>query len=76
MDVDAVPVVVAGTGLWALGLVMTVVLHEWLEDSGRGWWVGACAWGVALGLIGLWHTRRRRAAIARAEAREADSHVA
>ena len=76
LDVDAVPVVVAGTVLWAIALVVCLLALDDLRDAGRGWWPVACGWGVALGLIGLRHTRRRRAAIARAEQDKPDAHPA
>lgn len=76
VDVDAVPVVVAGTAMWAVGLVVCVVLRDRLGDDGRSWWTAACAWGVGLGLFGLLHCVRRRAAIAGAEADEPNSHSA
>ncbi len=55
-DVAAVAV---GTALWALALVLTLVLHDRLDDDGRGDWAWVAAAGVFLGLIGLWHVRRR-----------------
>ena len=57
-DVAAVAV---GTALWAIALVLTLVLHDRLADDGRGDWVWIAAAGVFLGLIGLWHVRRRAA---------------
>lgn len=60
METDEVRVVAAGTVLFAIGLVLTVVLHGRLEDDGRGDWVWIMACGVLLGLIGLRTVRRRR----------------
>ena len=57
-DVAAVAV---GTALWAIALVLTLVLHDRLADDGRGDWVWIAAAGVFLGLVGLWHVRRRAA---------------
>ena len=57
-DVAAVAV---GTALWAIALVLTLVLHDRLADDGRGDWVWVAAAGVFLGLVGLWHVRRRAA---------------
>ena len=57
---DEVRVVAVGTALFAIGLVLTVVLHGRLEDDGRGDWVWIMACGVLLGLIGLRTVRRRR----------------
>jgi hypothetical protein len=58
-------VVLIGTSLWAGALLVLAVLE--LADLARvrGWWLGMCAYGVALGLFGLWFVRRRRTAIAR-----------
>jgi hypothetical protein len=61
--------VVVGTALWAAGLLLCLVFYGRLRDSGKLWWLGTCACGFALGLIGLVYTRRRAAAIARDEAR-------
>jgi hypothetical protein len=55
-DVTAVAV---GTALWAIALVLTLVLHDRLTDDGRSDWVWIAAAGVFLGLVGLWHVRRR-----------------
>lgn len=75
LDVDAVPVVAAGTALWTLALVVCLLIRDRLADDGRSWWIGACAWGVGLGLVGLRHSRRRRRAITRAESGEPDPHT-
>ena len=58
-------VVLVGTSLWAGALLVLAVLE--LADLARvrGWWLGMCLYGVALGLFGLWFVRRRRSAIAR-----------
>lgn len=65
---DDVRTVAVGTVLWAVALVALLPFWSRLEDAGRLWWVGACASGFALGLVGLAYTRRRAAAIARDEA--------
>lgn len=67
-DTDDVPVVAAGTGLWALALVVLAVLRLTGEDGVQGWWMAMCGAGIALGLIGMRHCRRRQAAIARRQA--------
>jgi hypothetical protein len=51
--------VAVGTALWAVALVLMVVLRDRLADDGRGDWVWVAAAGVFLGLVGLWHVRRR-----------------
>lgn len=58
-------VVLAGTALWALAFVVLVVLHLVDAVEVRGWWLGMCAYGVLLGLVGHRYVRRREAAIAR-----------
>ena len=60
METDEVRVVAVGTVLFAIGLVLTLVLHDRLEDDGRGDWVWIMACGVFLGLVGLRSVRRRR----------------
>jgi hypothetical protein len=54
-----------GTALWAVALLGTLLLHDRLADHGRGDWVWVCLAGAALGLLGTWHVRRRRDALAR-----------
>ena len=58
-------VVLVGTCLWAGALLVLAVLE--LADLARvrGWWLGMCGYGVALGLFGLYYVRRRHSAIAR-----------
>ncbi len=58
-------VVLVGTCLWAGALLVLAVLE--LADLARirGWWMGMCGYGVALGLFGLHVVRRRHQAIAR-----------
>jgi len=63
---DDVTAVTVGTVAWAVLLVVLLVLHGQLEDDGRGSWVWVAAAGFGLGLYGIWHVRRRRAALARA----------
>jgi hypothetical protein len=65
METDEVRVVAVGTALFAIGLVLTVVLHDRLADDGRGDWVWIMACGVLLGLVGIRTVRRRRDALAR-----------
>ncbi|MDQ1710748.1 MAG: hypothetical protein QOE45_198 [Frankiaceae bacterium] len=58
---DDVRVVTVGTALWAVALVVAVVCRARLERAGHLWWVGTCAAGFALGLLGIAYTRRRAA---------------
>lgn len=65
MQTDDVRVVLVGTAAWVLALLVLAVLR--LADVGdvRGWWLGMCAYGIALGVVGVLVCRRRQQAIAR-----------
>ena len=65
LETNDVAVVLIGTSLWAGALLVLAVLE--LADLARvrGWWLGMCGYGVALGLFGLYYVRRRQSAIAR-----------
>jgi len=65
-------VVLVGTSLWAGALLVLAVLELGDLAPVRGWWMGMCGYGVALGLFGLWYVRRRTAAVDRDPAREVD----
>lgn len=65
LEGDNVRTVVAGTALWTVALVVLVVLFVAGLADVRGWWLGMCGYGIALGLVGTWYCRRREAAIAR-----------
>jgi hypothetical protein len=67
MESDDVLVVTVGTALWAVGLVMTLVLHDRLSEHGNGDWVWIMAAGLFLGLVGIRHVRRRRTALRAAQ---------
>lgn len=73
---DDVTAVTVGTVAWGVLLVVLVALHGRLEDSGRESWVWVAAAGFGLGLIGIRHVRRRRAALARADAERAEDGTA
>ena len=53
-------VVKVGAALWAVALVVSAALREW----GAVW---TCVAGLLLGFVGIVHTKRRAAAIARDE---------
>ena len=53
-------VITVGTVIWAVALVVTLVLHDWLSDRGAGDWVWITVAGVGLGLLGIRIVRRRR----------------
>jgi hypothetical protein len=63
METDDVLVVTVGTALWAVGLAATLLLHDRLSEHGNDDWVWIMAAGLFLGLVGLRHVRRRRAAL-------------
>lgn len=65
LETDEVRVAVVGTSLFAVGLLLTVLLHGRLDDDGRGDWVWIMVCGVVLGLIGIRSLRRRRDALRR-----------
>ncbi|KRD43111.1 hypothetical protein ASE38_02190 [Cellulomonas sp. Root930] len=58
VDIDLGRVVLAGTGVWALALLVTVVLALTGEVVWDIVWV--CATGVVLGFVGLLWARRHR----------------
>ena len=64
---DDVTAVTVGTVAWAVLLVVLLAMYGRLEDGGRESWVWIAAAGFGLGLVGIRHVRRRRAALARAE---------
>ena len=61
-------VVAIGTGLWAAGLLVLVVLRLATDVRVETWWLVMCLCGIALGLVGVRYCRRRHAALARAAA--------
>ena len=63
VESDVVTVVTVGTALWAVGLVVTLVLHDPLSEHGNSDWVWIMAAGLFLGLVGIRHVRRRRTAL-------------
>jgi hypothetical protein len=64
---DDVTAVTIGTVAWAVLLVVLLATYGRLEDDGHESWVWIAAAGFGLGLIGIRHVRRRRAALARAD---------
>jgi uncharacterized protein DUF2530 len=63
LETADVAVITVGTVLWAVGLLLTLVLHDRLADDGHRDWVWIMAAGLFLGLIGVRHVRRRRTAV-------------
>ena len=64
LETDDVRIVAGGTALWAVALLVLGAL-QLLGVGVRGWWIGMCAYGLALGLLGVRYCQRRRDAIAR-----------
>ncbi|MEO8105822.1 MAG: DUF2530 domain-containing protein [Actinomycetes bacterium] len=60
LDVDAVRTIQIGTVLWAIALAVTLVARDELAADGRTWWIWTCVAGIALGILGLFVTTRRR----------------
>jgi uncharacterized membrane protein len=65
LETHDVRVVALGTGAWAVGLVVLVVLRATGAAAVQDWWIVMCVAGIVLGLIGVRYVQRRRAAIAR-----------
>jgi O-antigen/teichoic acid export membrane protein len=49
-----------GIGLWIIAFVVILVFLGPITDAGHGWLVWTCVVGVALGLLGLLYSWRRR----------------
>jgi hypothetical protein len=65
LEADDVAIVTAGTVLWAVALLVAFVLRDRLADGGNENWTWIFLAGAFLGLIGIRHVRRRRAALRR-----------
>lgn len=61
LDVDGVTASVIGTVAWAVALVVSLVRWDTLAADNQEWWVGTCAVGVVIGVVGTSYTARRRA---------------
>lgn len=59
LRVNTPRVVLAGTALWGIALVVTLLVPP-LHSGGNDWWPQACAVGVVLGAIGYAYVRRGR----------------
>ena len=63
VDVDGIRVVTVGTVLYGLAAVVLALFYPRLVAADRGWWLGVCVSGFALGLVGLvycWNRVRQR----------------
>ncbi|WP_442914316.1 DUF2530 domain-containing protein [Kribbella sp. NBC_01245] len=63
LDLSGVPTVAVGIGAWLIALVVLLIFRSELEARGEEWWIWVAVAGTGLGLIGLFYTRRRWAAI-------------
>jgi hypothetical protein len=57
--VDTVQIILAGTAVWAVALVLTLVVPA-LHRGDRDWWPWTCVAGLVLGLLGLAYVLRGR----------------
>ena len=64
LQTNDVALTAGGTVLWVVALVVLVVLKVGGTDV-HGWWIGMCGYGIALGLLGVRTTSRRRRALPR-----------
>ena len=62
LQTDDVVIIAIGTAAWAVGLLVLLGMRLTGTGEVRDWWLGMCAYGVALGLVGVRVTRRRRSA--------------
>ena len=66
LETDDVRLVAAGTALWAAALVVLLVLKATGTEV-HDWWWQMCVAGIALGLLGIRASRRRRLRLAALE---------
>ncbi|GAB3591484.1 hypothetical protein GCM10027446_09580 [Angustibacter peucedani] len=57
--IDTAKIVVAGTAVWLVALVVTLLVPA-LHRGDRDWWPWTCVAGLALGLVGLSYVVRGR----------------
>ena len=57
---DDVRIAAAGTAVWVVLLIVSIIEWHYLKTHGREWWLATCACGVVLGSVGQWFLRRRR----------------
>lgn len=70
LETNDVPIVLAGTCLWAGALLVLLVLRSTDLAEVRDWWLGMCGYGIALGLFGLYYLRRRSSTTTRDASRD------
>jgi hypothetical protein len=64
LDVTGVRTVTVGTALFAVAFLVLLAFTDDLRAEDRMWWLWTCATGAVLGFYGIWHCRRRAAALA------------
>ena len=57
VDLPTRTIVVAGTALWTVALVVTLLVPA-LHTGERSWWPWTCVTGIALGAFAWWFTGR------------------
>ncbi len=73
LDVDGVGAIATGTVLWLAAFVALVLFRNQLAANDADWWIWVAATGAALGVPGLWYTRRRRSVYRRAQEAQSTS---
>ena len=66
LQTNDVPIAMVGTAAWAVALVVLLLIG--LPEPDR-WWLWVCAFGVGIGLFGVWYIPRLHRSRAAAEAR-------
>ena len=69
LETDDVRTVTVITAAWGLALAVLAVLRATDATRVETWWMVMCGYGLALGLVGVRHCRRRHVAIERDKAR-------
>ena len=60
LDVTGVRTVSVGAILFLLAsLVLVLFFRDWMDETGREWWLWTCVTGFGLGIFGYDHCRRR-----------------
>ena len=59
LDVSGVRTVVVGTALFVVAGIVLLFFRDWLEETGREWWLWTCVAGFGLGVLGYDYCRRR-----------------
>lgn len=61
LDVDGVTASLIGTIAWTVAFVVSLLRWDALAADNNEWWVGTCAVGIIIGVVGTAYTARRRA---------------